>query len=426
MKGTIGIHFVILCLLLLACKNTTEPLIPIPSKEKIFPPLTLDDQAYYDKVLGALVGSAIGDAMGATTEMWHWSDIQNEYGYITGLQLVNRERSAEGIWRHNLDSGATTDDTRWKYLMVQYLKNHRNQLNADQFVEAIISYYQSTINDLTNKQLLKDTELLDTKMLHVNWIKEWARVALAYQKGGDSFEKAKGRFYGGEMSCAGMLYTPMFGLISRDPEEAYNLAFEHALFDIGYAKDISSLVAVISHMALNREDITSVVNNSLMIDPYNYLNSRLIGRMSLSITKDIKSMLHHAKAQQVNDSSAFELPRNYPLSKSEWSQQLYLYEALDKDKRHIAFHAAEIWQILATALLFGEGKFEKTIQFIINYGRDNDTVAAIAGFILGAQLGFEKLPKDLRETILEVNKNDFGIDFQQMAKDLVQMSIDVH
>ena len=65
-----------------------------------------------------------------------------------------------------------------------------------------------------------------------------------------------------------------------------------------------------------------------------------------------------------------------------------VYQLLEKDERAIAFHSAEIWQILVTALEFGNGDFEKTMQFIVNYGRDNDTVAAVAGMILGAKLGY--------------------------------------
>ena len=36
-------------------------------------------------VLGSLVGSAIGDAMGAPTEMWSRDQIQAEYGFVSDL-----------------------------------------------------------------------------------------------------------------------------------------------------------------------------------------------------------------------------------------------------------------------------------------------------------------------------------------------------
>ena len=76
-------------------------------------------------------------------------------------------------------------------------------------------------------------------------------------------------------------------------------------------------------------------------------------------------------------------------------------------------------QILITGLQFGEGDFEKTMQFIVNYGRDNDTVAAVAGMIIGAKDGYINLPKDLKEEVVKVSKNQMGIDLEALADDLV-------
>ena len=74
----------------------------------------LTEAELYDKVLGMLVGSSIGDAMGAPTEMWTREAIQLEYGFVEGLDSMVREVSPEGIWKANLPAGGTTDDTRWK------------------------------------------------------------------------------------------------------------------------------------------------------------------------------------------------------------------------------------------------------------------------------------------------------------------------
>ena len=97
-------------------------------------------------------------------------------------------------------------------------------------------------------------------------------------------------------------------------------------------------------------------------------------------------------------------------------------QLLEKDEKAIAFHAGEIWQILMTSLQFGEGDFEKTMRFIVNYGRDNDTVAAIAGMILGAKEGYTKLPEDLKTEVLRVNREVLGIDLEALAKELVAQS----
>jgi ADP-ribosylglycohydrolase len=58
------------------------------------------------------------------------------------------------------------------------------------------------------------------------------------------------------------------------------------------------------------------------------------------------------------------------------------------------------------------------MQFIVNYGRDNDTVAAVAGMILGAKLGYSGLPESMRNTVVRANKDQIGIDLEALAREL--------
>jgi len=115
------------------------------------------------------------------------------------------------------------------------------------------------------------------------------------------------------------------------------------------------------------------------------------------------------------------MPKGFLGSQKDWVQQELVYQLLEKDEKAIAFHAGEIWQILITALQFGEGEFEKTMQFIVNYGRDNDTVAAVAGMILGAKDGYSNLPPSMKEEILKVSTEQMGIDLEALAKELVAL-----
>jgi ADP-ribosylglycohydrolase len=414
--------FTFLLLFLFSCTNTpkTNVEIPAPKKQNNYgtASLNISKEKYYDKVLGALVGSAIGDAMGASTEMWHRSDIQKKYGYINGLTPALREKSPEGTWQHNMIAGATTDDTRWKYFTGQYFSKFKGDLSADHFALFISDYYQSLTKGLADKKALNSTDILDEELEKVNWIKEWARVSMAYQKGGTEYQKAQNRFYGGEMSCAGMLYSPMFGLITPSIEAAYKVAYDHAIFDIGYAKDISGIVAAMTNMAMQTNDIDSILNTNLFVDPYDYKNSRLIGRLAYSIVTASSTIIDQSKNIVIKDTAKILPPTGYPGSKTDWIRQNFIYEELEKQQKAIPFHAGEIWQITYTGLEFGEGDFRKTMAFIVNCGRDNDTVAAVAGMILGAKDGYSNLPKDLKEEILKVNKEVIGIDLELLANEI--------
>ncbi|NNE76053.1 MAG: ADP-ribosylglycohydrolase family protein [Pricia sp.] len=417
-----------LFIFLTSCKRTNSDVeIPAPKKSGYAAePLHLDKDIYYDKVLGALVGSAIGDAMGASTEMWHRRDIQLKYGYISGLTPAIREQSPEGTWDHNLLAGATTDDTRWKYIMVKYLSQPNQTWNSDNFAKFIVDYYSSLTRTLSDGDQIPETDFLDTQIEKIDWIKEWARVAMAYEKSPEDYQRAQNRFYGGEMSCAGQLYTPMFGLVTQKPQDAYTLAYEHSIFDLGYAKDISALVSAMTNIAMRTKNMDSIINTATFIDPLGYQDSRLVGRIAYSTADaSVKSVLAINDLILVDsliakDSTLYKIPNGFTGSKKDWARQEMVYKLLENNEKSIAFHAGEIWEILITSLQFGEGNFEKTMQFIVNYGRDNDTVAAVAGMILGAKDGYSNLPVALRTQVLTVSKENMGIDLEHSARELVE------
>ncbi|MEM1337818.1 MAG: ADP-ribosylglycohydrolase family protein [Bacteroidota bacterium] len=418
--------FLSIAMLWISCEGPKSK-VDIPSPKKAAyasDTLQLSPEVLYDKVLGALVGSAIGDAMGAPTEMWHRKNIQLKYGYVTDIEPVVRPESPEGSWAHHLMAGATTDDTRWKYLTAKYFSAFSTELTPENFAAFIVDYYQSQTKKLKDASISVAPDSLDVRIEKIDWIKEWARVAIAYGEGPKEYQKAQSRFYGGEMSCAGQLYTPMFGFVSKTPDDAYQLAYEHALFDIGYGRDIAALVSAMTHMALRTQNMDSILNVAAFVDPYGYQDSRLVGRISYGIAENaITNVL--AIRQEVlvdsllkKDAILFKVPDGFPGSKDEWVRQEKVYQLLEKDEKAIAFHAGEIWQILITGMQFGQGDFEKTLQFIVNYGRDNDTVAAIAGMILGARDGYSGLPDNLKKKVVQVNTENLGIDLEALAQEL--------
>lgn len=421
--------YLILSFLVFSCKEKTTALdIKSPSSaayKHIGNELT--KEVYKDRVLGALVGSAIGDAMGASTEMWDRKDIQLKYGYITGLTPAERVQSPEGTWENNLLAGATTDDTRWKYLMVTYFSQVKGKGSPAEFAKFITSYYTSLTKDLSDPDIQTSTDILDEKIEKIDWIKEWARVSLAYEKDSDSYLAALNRFYGGEMSCAGQLYTPMFGLVASNTTEAYDLGYTNSLFDIGYAKDISGLVAAMTHMAMRTQNLDSILNVVPYTDNSGYQDSRLVGRIPYTVwTSAINEVRLLDELPKHNDTllattKITKIPKGFLGDIKDWKRQEQAYSYLEKDQKAIAFHSGEIWQIMITGIAFAKGDFLKSMQFIVNYGRDNDTVAAVAGMILGAKDGYKALPKALKEETLRVNKEHLGIDLEQLAQELTKL-----
>lgn len=145
-----AISWILLFLSLMACQLKKEQTSSFPAPEtpssilEIELPEGLTREIYQDKLLGMLIGSAIGDAMGAPVEMWGRDWMQAQYGYIDTLVHVIREGSPEGPWEDNMTPGATTDDTRWKYLMGKFLLTQEGeQLDDEAFANYLVSLYEA-------------------------------------------------------------------------------------------------------------------------------------------------------------------------------------------------------------------------------------------------------------------------------------------
>ena len=408
--------------------SQTPPSFPTPTITDTLAsfswPASLDRATYHDKVLGALVGSAIGDAMGAPVEMWHRNSIFEQWGYIDGLVPVIREGAPEGPWEDNLPEGGTTDDTRWKYFMIQFITTQPGFAHLDNraFANSIIKQYLTETKDLKAIDSF-DPEPIDRAYRHLVWLQEWAKVAKPFFENDlEGYAFALNRFYGGEMACGGMLYAPAIGLAyPAQPDLAYHEAYQLGIFDIGYARDITGLTAALVAKAMTiNTSIDDILAVNYETDPMKYFNSRLIGRQAFNTYKNARSIAHTAQqltAADINPGTS--LPKGFKRDSLEWFRMNKAFALLDQQLQHIPFHANEIHLINLTAIAYANGDFQKAMEFVVNYGRDNDTVAAVTGTILGAYLGYKRLPRALAQQTIEVNRQQLGIDLEDLAERLV-------
>lgn len=370
----------------------------------------LTEAELYDKVLGMLVGAAIGDAMGAPTEMWSRESINLEYGYVEGLDSMIREVSPEGTWKANLPAGGTTDDTRWKVLATDYLLTQKpGELEAKDFAKHILNSYEQSLKKFQQLESL-DPEPYEQVMLEVNWLSEWAKVSQPFLDNNlIGYADSLSKFYGGEMVCAGLLYAPAIGMyFPGNPEKAYQEGYKLSFFDLGYARDISALAMAMTAAGMKPKATKQDLLAALRLDPEGYFQSRLVGRTSYKILRDALYINQEAKKL---DSLPSAMSSNSPAL-------AYAFAQLDQKQQDMPFHAGEIFLQSLTAMIYSDFDFKNSLVFLTNYGRDNDTTAALVGGILGAWYGFEKLPVKEREQVLEINKRELGIDLSETAQKL--------
>ncbi len=336
-----------------------------------------------------------------------------------------RAPSPEGTWKHNLPAGGTTDDTRWKKVTVEYaLTQKLPQLVPNAFADHLIGQYQAEIKALKNTEGF-DPEPYEEGLMRMAWLQEWAKVAKPYRdKDMVGYADALSKFYGGEMTCAGMLYSPVVGAcVPGKPVLAYEQAYNLAFFDIGYARDLTALVAAMTSAGFDPEATPeSVMNVVRYVDPKGYFKSRLVGRRAFSFYQAAASIAYDFQnATEASLPAGFVVPATWRgLSALDYYRLTQAYARLDELNEDLPFHSAEILLIAQTALLCHAFDFEKSMAFIINYGRDNDTAGAVAGAILGAYWGADALPEVQSKLVTEVCKTQLGIDLEKLARDMTE------
>ncbi|GAB3221226.1 ADP-ribosylglycohydrolase family protein [Algoriphagus aestuariicola] len=402
--------FILAFAFLFSCENKSKEVQQTSFSPEVKTASGLSEAQLYDKILGMLVGSAIGDAMGAPTEMWSRENISLEYGFVKGLDSMVREVSPEGIWKPNLPAGGTTDDTRWKVLAVKYLLTQEPEtLDPKDFASHILETYE---RGLKNLQSIKssDPEPYEAAMLQVNWLSEWAKVSKPYLDDKlTAYSDSLSKFYGGEMVCAGLLYAPALGVyFPGDPEKAYREAYKLSIFDLGYARDLSALAVAMTAAAMTPETDEKSLLAVARLDPEGYFQSRLVGRSSHRILRDA---LWICQESHKLDSLGSRMSLSSPAL-------LKAYTELDMKLQDMPFHAGEIYLQAMTAMIYSDFDFSHSLTFLVNYGRDNDTTAALVGGILGAWYGFEKLPIADREKVLKVNREALDTDLEKLAAEL--------
>lgn len=97
---------------------------------------TLADQAAADRALGALTGLALGDALGMPTQSMSPTEIIEDYGHIDGFRAAGpRQRIAAGM-----PAGSITDDTEQAVMLAELLIEGDGVINARLFAERLLDW----------------------------------------------------------------------------------------------------------------------------------------------------------------------------------------------------------------------------------------------------------------------------------------------
>ncbi len=358
--------------LILASNN---PEIPHPSTQKQQTPL-------FKKIYGALIGAAIGDAMGGPVEFWDYQKIEEVHGKVETLLPYDRDLGVHGPWAKR--AGTYTDDTRMSKIFSQAILNKRGVPTDKDVAKAIIDYYHSAEEGLP-KQFIEEYYL---------------KAVYRDQKS----------VFGGQPTNGAIMGIAPFGVINAcNPQKALTDAFDALFTSEGYPRYSAAIAAAMIASAMKPDaTINEIVSDGLdaakihksQVEGHRWQGNKLYDVVGVKNEKLIKQAVELAEKH------------GNPYTLRE--------ELLKHVQQQFGADAGETLAIAVAMFCAAKGDYTETIKGAVNCGRDNDSSASVAGAIAGAFNGADKILPDWIELVETVNP---GPTFRQIAKSMEEIII---
>jgi ADP-ribosylglycohydrolase len=339
------------------------------------------------KIEGMLIGSAIGDAAGGPVEFVHpplrsfWTttnksitqDGIEELGKLFRLRTYRKEAEPFAQWEPYGPEGTVTDDTRFKMILFNTLKNYDGELNKKNFAQSVLDFR------IELPEKYKDN--------FDEWIPEIA-FATYWALGKRDNAYPVERIWGGIPTMEGQMpFLPIAALNPDDPEWCYLKTYELGYFDIGIAKDINSaLVAGLASAFPPDGSWQNFEETMRTVDPYKYNEVLYVNRQ---LTKWLNLSHDLVKRADSNIARLFILLE-------ENLETVYWWESW-----------VPVVVVLSCAEIVGYHPLA-SMQLMMEFGHDTDSYAQVMGAILGAIHGKDIWPGNIRQTVNDSMKEQFN------------------
>jgi ADP-ribosylglycohydrolase len=321
----------------------------------------------YNKILGSLAGCAIGDAMGAATELLNSDEILRRFG---GIVQDFKCPPAANPYAGGREAGQITDDASLTFYLA----------------EAYI-----TAGGKISPRLVADTILRwsDNYEYFPRFAGPSTKSAISRLRQGEDPVTVglQGEISPGGVTNGGAMKVSPAGLVNPGN-------FEQAISDAiiicqpthGTQIAMSGAAAIacaIAEALVEGSTTMSVIKSAVRGAVKGEMLGKRIGRIAAgpSVVKRMNLAIHIALTAPDAETACRKIGE-------------YVGSGL---------HMAEAVPAALGLFLATEGELFETIKWAVNIGDDTDTVAAIAGSVAGAFRGFKQVPPQLYQQVTEIN-----------------------
>jgi ADP-ribosylglycohydrolase len=346
---------------------------------------------FAEKVKGALRGQAIGDAMGAPVEFMTPEEALGEFGNRDLSRGFLPPRGWDGSSPYQKGNGRITDDTLITEALIRAYGERRGHMDAHDFERYVLP--EIAERTVWVPECQREMPLLE---------RLWWPEKHPYLRLGIGRADPRSAGAGNVVNCGAAMYAMPVGAVNAgDPEGAYTEAASLTLahnesFAVEAAAVLAAAYAEAFGAGATVESVLSVSERLARDGTGDAVRDAVAAADPADGLGTFASKVREAVAPY--DQRTGHSVTGHP---SEW--------AVSGDVvRPSRTAAVEEVPVALAALGYGAGDFRRTIGAAVFYGRDSDTVAAMAVGLFGALNGSGALPRALVEASEEANQRDFG------------------
>jgi ADP-ribosylglycohydrolase len=336
--------------------------------------------ALVGKARGCIYGGAIGDALGSPAEWRTPAEIVARYGAITDFV-----EPWEGPAEVGKGNGCYTDDTHMVRLLGQIYLEANDHLDPFRFANRIVQLVADETRWLP--EWGREAPLIDRLFYPEKWLLMRLRLANADPRLGG---------VGNMVNCGAAMYAAPVGIVNAaDPDNAYREAIEiFSAHQWSYGLEAAGVMAACVAEAFKPDaTVTSVVATAIDLAREGTKQAIIAVTERARALSDWREAIAPLRgAMRPFDGSAEDGRGDRGNGTDDWQPS--------------RLRAIEELPVALGFLVVTGGNFEQSVIGAANYGRDNDSIAGMAGAIAGALHGDRVLRPAWIETINRANRAD--------------------
>lgn len=347
--------------------------------------------ALQDRVAGVLAGAAVGDALGGATEGWTPEQIEERYeGRVTGIvgPFLADWRTARPIAPYHKGDGHVTDDTLMTHALVQVYDARRAHLDAYNVASDLVPLMIGERRWVP--ELEDDVLILQRVFLAEKWI-----VAKLHYGHADPREAGVGNI----INCGATMYMAPVGLVNiGDPRAAYAEAIDiTGAHQASYGREAAGVFAAAVAAAAAPGATVAAVREAALSVAHD--------GTAAALRAVLEAVDRYLAAGGSDDPRELGRVVRAAVSPFDTVGDAYRAPAMDARLPSRTKSIEELPVALAFVVAHG-GDLAASVLEAVNYGRDSDSIAVMAGAICGGLGGRAAVPDEWVSGVTEASRLD--------------------